>query len=94
MRLPVWPRRETPQKIGCRTPLVDTICLILECGRRLYTAFTEFNMSDQIQTLDYSYAPSAQQRNKVLRNTYWLLALSLLPTVLGAWIGEIGRAHV
>ena len=26
-------------------------------------------------------------RNKVLRNTYWLLALSLLPTVLGAWIG-------
>jgi modulator of FtsH protease len=22
-----------------------------------------------------------------LRNTYWLLALSLLPTVLGAWIG-------
>ena len=30
---------------------------------------------------------SALQRNKVLRNTYWLLALSLLPTVLGAWIG-------
>ena len=26
-------------------------------------------------------------RNKVLRNTYWLLALSLVPTVLGAWIG-------
>jgi modulator of FtsH protease len=32
-------------------------------------------------------AGSALQRNKVLRNTYWLLALSLLPTVLGAWIG-------
>jgi modulator of FtsH protease len=31
--------------------------------------------------------PSAAERNKVLRNTYWLLALSLLPTVLGAWIG-------
>lgn len=29
----------------------------------------------------------ATQRNKVLRNTYWLLALSMLPTVLGAWIG-------
>ncbi len=29
----------------------------------------------------------AEQRNKVLRNTYWLLALSLLPTVLGAWLG-------
>jgi len=26
-------------------------------------------------------------RNRVLRNTYWLLALSLLPTVLGAWLG-------
>ena len=25
--------------------------------------------------------------HRVLRNTYWLLALSLLPTVLGAWIG-------
>ena len=22
-----------------------------------------------------------------MRNTYWLLALSLLPTVLGAWLG-------
>ena len=30
---------------------------------------------------------SALQRNKVLRNTYWLLALSMLPTVLAAWIG-------
>ena len=33
------------------------------------------------------YALSQEQRNRVLRNTYWLLALSLLPTVLGAWIG-------
>jgi modulator of FtsH protease len=40
------------------------------------------------QTIDYGYAVStSEQRNKVLRNTYWLLALSLLPTVLGAWIG-------
>lgn len=30
---------------------------------------------------------SAAERNRVLRNTYWLLALSLIPTVLGAWIG-------
>ncbi len=29
----------------------------------------------------------AQGRNRVLRNTYWLLALSMVPTVLGAWIG-------
>ena len=49
-------------------------------------------MNDRSQTL--AYADAAQggvavqaQRNKVLRNTYWLLALSLLPTVLGAWLG-------
>jgi modulator of FtsH protease len=29
----------------------------------------------------------AESRNRVLRNTYWLLALSMVPTVLGAWIG-------
>jgi modulator of FtsH protease len=31
--------------------------------------------------------PIAAQRQRVLRNTYWLLALSLVPTVLGAWVG-------
>jgi len=31
--------------------------------------------------------PSAVERNRVLRNTYWLLALSMIPTVLGAWVG-------
>lgn len=30
---------------------------------------------------------NAQVRNRVLRNTYWLLALSMIPTVLGAAIG-------
>jgi modulator of FtsH protease len=29
----------------------------------------------------------ALAQNRVLRNTYMLLALSLLPTILGAWIG-------
>ncbi|MET0506745.1 MAG: Bax inhibitor-1/YccA family protein [Burkholderiaceae bacterium] len=28
-----------------------------------------------------------ESRNRVLRNTYWLLALSMVPTVIGAWIG-------
>jgi len=37
------------------------------------------------QGLDYGV--SREQRNKVLRNTYWLLALSMVPTVLGAWAG-------
>jgi modulator of FtsH protease len=30
---------------------------------------------------------SQAERHKVLRNTYWLLAMSLVPTVLGAWMG-------
>ena len=29
----------------------------------------------------------ASERQRVLRNTYWLLALSMVPTVLGAWLG-------
>jgi modulator of FtsH protease len=46
-------------------------------------------MTDNVQSIDssYGYVASAEQRNKVLRNTYWLLALSLVPTVLGAWLG-------
>lgn len=46
-------------------------------------------MSNLDQTLDLNrYSDSTlAQRNKVLRNTYWLLALSLAPTVLGAWLG-------
>ena len=51
-------------------------------------------MNDQRSPLGYAggtaSAPlilDAAQRNRVLRNTYWLLALSLVPTVLGAWIG-------
>jgi modulator of FtsH protease len=48
-------------------------------------------MNDRVQTIDtsagYGYAVSQEERNRVLRNTYWLLALSLIPTVLGAWVG-------
>lgn len=46
-------------------------------------------MGDRITTLDnrFGYAISSQERNKVLRNTYWLLSLTMIPTVLGAWIG-------
>ena len=46
-------------------------------------------------TLNTTYAGSSAslaQRNKVLRNTYWLLALSLLPTILGAWVGVATNA--
>ena len=48
-------------------------------------------MNDPIQSTAPSYGyggiTTVEQRNKVLRNTYWLLALSLVPTVLGAWLG-------
>ena len=45
-------------------------------------------MNHPINTWDTAgYGISQQQRHRVLRNTYWLLALSLLPTVLGAWFG-------
>jgi modulator of FtsH protease len=37
--------------------------------------------------IDTTVSARAVQRNRVLRNTYWLLAISLLPTVLGAWVG-------
>jgi modulator of FtsH protease len=46
-------------------------------------------MTDRTTTFGQSlgYGVSTAQRNKVLRNTYWLLSLSLIPTVLGAWAG-------
>ena len=46
-------------------------------------------MTDRYTLLDSTqgYIRSDVQRNRVLRNTYWLLSLSLIPTVLGAWLG-------
>ncbi|MES1264624.1 MAG: Bax inhibitor-1/YccA family protein, partial [Variovorax sp.] len=38
-------------------------------------------------TVGYGQTLPQAERQRVLRNTYWLLALSLLPTVLGAWLG-------
>jgi modulator of FtsH protease len=51
----------------------------------LHTAYTDATL----------VGSSVAQRNRVLRNTYWLLALSMVPTVLGAWLGVstgFGRA--
>jgi modulator of FtsH protease len=51
-------------------------------------------MYNQFQTADH-YVLDEQQRNRVMRNTYVLLALSMLPTVLGAWLGvTTGLSHV
>ena len=47
-------------------------------------------MDQTLQTVGGAYVGAVgtvEQRNRVLRNTYWLLALSMLPTVLGAWVG-------
>lgn len=45
-------------------------------------------MNENTQTIVYSdFDSQAQTRNRVLRNTYWLLTLTMIPTVLGAWIG-------
>src|SRR5947209_498604 len=47
-------------------------------------------MDPRLQPVYPAYAGTvltAEQRDRVLRNTYWLLALSMVPTVLGAWIG-------
>jgi len=49
-------------------------------------------MNQNIHVYGSSASPSADfaavaERNQVLRNTYWLLALSMVPTVVGAWVG-------
>jgi modulator of FtsH protease len=47
-------------------------------------------MNESLQTAYPGLAGSGvalEQRSRVLRNTYWLLALSMVPTVLGAWVG-------
>ncbi len=54
-------------------------------------------MAESFQSPSYAGSGGVvvQERNRVLRNTYWLLALSMIPTVLGAWIGVasgFGRA--
>ncbi|MFJ7565944.1 Bax inhibitor-1/YccA family protein [Herminiimonas sp. NPDC097707] len=43
-------------------------------------------MSNLQQTYGSTYDITST-RHRVLRNTYWLLALSMIPTVLGAWLG-------
>lgn len=42
------------------------------------------------QNLQQVYSISDESlaaHNRVLRNTYWLLAMSMIPTILGAWLG-------
>ncbi|MBC7700757.1 Bax inhibitor-1/YccA family protein [Aquabacterium sp.] len=45
-------------------------------------------MDQSLKPLDVAYSGAfGAERQRVLRNTYALLALSMIPTVLGAWLG-------
>ncbi len=44
-------------------------------------------MNQPFSTIYTDSSDALAVRHRVLRNTYWLLALSMVPTVLGAWIG-------
>ena len=44
-------------------------------------------MNSNVEVLHGSAVSLDAERQRVLRNTYALLALSMLPTVLGAWVG-------
>ena len=41
----------------------------------------------ELQNMEWGAGTLPAERNRVLRNTYALLALSMVPTVLGAWLG-------
>lgn len=47
-------------------------------------------MDNKVNPYGFGHAGSTsigEVQNRVLRNTYWLLAVSMVPTVLGAWLG-------
>ena len=83
----------SPARKG-ETAIPEGITGELECRGCIYTAV--LNLPTEIERMNpgLQTAPGyvrtgalAEQRDRVLRNTYWLLALSMVPTVLGAWIG-------
>jgi modulator of FtsH protease len=57
-----------------------TVC---PCG----AFFEDYKMENRLYTSDTFTGNAAVAKNKVLRNTYALLALSMLPTILGAFVG-------
>lgn len=44
-------------------------------------------MNQPFQQIYSANTDSFAVRHRVLRNTYWLLALSMIPTILGSWLG-------
>jgi len=50
--------------------------------------FSGEHMDQSLKPLDVAYSGAfGAERQRVLRNTYALLALTMVPTVLGAWLG-------
>jgi len=53
-----------------------------------FASFRRMQMDQSLKPVDVVYGQALSgDRQRVLRNTYALLALSMVPTVLGAWIG-------
>ena len=46
-----------------------------------------FPQSNQVGNVGRHGQVDAATQNRVLRNTYWMLAATMVPTVLGAWLG-------
>lgn len=44
-------------------------------------------MDQNLQQAYSAQSTALSIRNRVLRNTYWLLAISMIPTIMGAWLG-------
>lgn len=44
-------------------------------------------MDRNLQQIYGASSESLDVRHRVLRNTYWLLAISMIPTIFGAWLG-------
>src|SRR5690606_33937897 len=71
---------------NCKVSYPSDTLGILVC-RTLEPFMNDYRPSPFNRSGAYAGAPGEVVRNKVLRNTYWLLALSLIPTVLGAAFG-------
>jgi modulator of FtsH protease len=57
--------------------------------------FQPVSVANQRLPLPQAGGTLAQDRNRVLRNTYWLLALTMLPTIGGALVGvQLNLARV
>jgi modulator of FtsH protease len=52
------------------------------------SSWRNLNMQDHnVASIEFANVSATQRTNRVLRNTYMLLALSMVPTVVGAWFG-------